>query len=57
MPGKKRKQARFEAMPDPILDSPENIMRALVNTPPKEESDWKYMQEPRDQKEAKSGLR
>lgn len=30
-------------MPELIDDTPENIARALVNTPPKRESDWKYL--------------
>ena len=29
-------------MPEPIPDTPENIMKALVNTPPKKASDWTY---------------
>ena len=32
-------------MPDPIPDTPENIMRAIVNTPPKADDEWRYFQE------------
>ena len=28
-------------MPAPIPDTPENVMRAIVNTPPKKE--WRYL--------------
>lgn len=31
--------------PDPILDNPENIAFALVNTPPKTEDEWDYLKE------------
>ena len=33
------------AMPDPIPDTPENVMRAIVNTPPKSEDEWRYLQD------------
>ena len=32
-------------MPEPIDDSPENIMRAIVNTPPKADDEWRYLSE------------
>ena len=31
-------------MPEPILDTPENIMKAIVNTPPKADDEWRYLQ-------------
>ncbi len=31
------------AMPDPIPDTPENIMRALLSAPPRRENDWDYI--------------
>ncbi len=31
--------------PEPIPDSPENVMRSLVESPPRAESDWKYLEE------------
>ena len=30
-------------MPEPIPDTPENVARALVSTPPKDEGDWDYL--------------
>ena len=32
-------------MPEPIPDTPENIMRAVVSTPPKAKDEWRYLQE------------
>ena len=30
-------------MPAPIPDTPENVARALVITPPKDEGEWDYL--------------
>ena len=38
-------------LPDPIPDTPENIARAILSTPPKKREDWKHVQE----REANSG--
>ena len=35
-------------MPEPIPDTPENIMRAILNTPPKSDDEWDYLKRPRD---------
>ena len=32
-------------MPEPIPDTPENTMRALLATPPKKEDDWDYLKD------------
>ena len=32
-------------MPAPIPDTPENVARALVTTPPKGEADWGYLKD------------
>ena len=32
-------------MPEQIPDTPENVMRALVNSPPRKPDEWKFMQE------------
>ncbi len=32
-------------MPDPIPDTPENVARALLTTPPKGEDEWDYLKE------------
>ena len=37
-------------MPAPIPDTPENVARALVTTPPKDEGDWGYLKA--DEREA-----
>ena len=31
-------------MPEPIDDTIENVMDAVLTTPPKERSEWKYLQ-------------
>lgn len=30
-------------MPEPIPDTPENVARALLNTPPKKRDDWDFI--------------
>ena len=30
-------------MPEPIPDTPENIARALLASPPKKDEEWEYM--------------
>ena len=32
-------------MPEPIPDTPENIARALLTTPPKDEGEWDYLKD------------
>ena len=39
------KRARRQKMPDPIPDTPENIMQAILNTPPKDPDKWRYLQD------------
>ena len=39
-------------MPEQIPDSPENIMRAVLSTPPRKSGEWKFMQERKQRKEA-----
>ena len=34
------------AMPKPIPDTPENVARALLNTPPKRPAEWDYLRKP-----------
>ena len=31
-------------MPEPIPDTPENIARIILNTPPKKPHEWRYLQ-------------
>ena len=42
---KKRSRGRpvEKPLPAPISDTPENVARALVSTPPKDEGDWDYL--------------
>ena len=46
-PPKKRRRGRpvEKEMPEPIPDTPENVARALLSTPPKEDGDWDYMKD------------
>lgn len=32
-------------MPEPIPDTPENIAKAVLFTPPKKRSEWRFVQE------------
>ena len=32
-------------LPDPIPDTPENIMKAFLKTPPRKRKDWKFVQD------------
>ena len=32
-------------MPAPIPDTPENVARALLTTPPKDEDEWNYLKD------------
>ena len=41
----RRKSPQKREMPERIPDSPENIMRALVEAPPKKVRDWEYLKE------------
>ena len=44
---KKRTRGRpvEKPMPEPIPDTPENIARALLTTPPKKKDEWDYLKE------------
>ena len=33
-------------MPETIPDTPENVARALLNTPPKKPAEWDYLRKP-----------
>ena len=39
------------SMPEPIQDTPENIMKALLDTPPRKREDWKFVQK-REEKDS-----
>ena len=36
-----------KSMPELIPDTPENVARALLNTPPKDKADWEFLRERR----------
>lgn len=44
---KKRSRGRpvEKPLPDPIPDTPENVARALVTTPPKDDDEWDYLKD------------
>ena len=46
-PDPKRPRGRpvTNTMPEPIPDTPENIARALLTTPPKKEDEWDYLKD------------
>ena len=48
MTDRKRNQPAKSVLPDPIPDTPENIMQAILTTPPKDPDEWRYLQEPDD---------
>ena len=41
----KKRGRPSKAMPDPIPDTPENVAKALVATPPKDPKDWKFLKQ------------
>ena len=42
----KRSRGRpSRSMPEQIPDTPENVARALLNTPPKHNDEWDYMKD------------
>ena len=41
----KGRRAKAE-MPARILDTPENVARALLNAPPKKPAEWEYLRKP-----------
>lgn len=42
---RKRGRPVEKPMPAPIPDTPENVARALLTTPPKDEGDWDYLKD------------
>lgn len=41
---KKRGRPVEKPLPEPIDASPEDVMRAILATPPRKDDDWPYMQ-------------
>lgn len=44
-PQRPRGRPRTHALPDPIPDSPQNVARILMTTPPPKESEWQYLKD------------
>ena len=45
--GKVGKGSRAKrAMPEQIPDTPENVVRALLSTPPKKPAEWEHLRKP-----------
>lgn len=42
---KRGRPATKRLMPDPIPETPENVMHAIVNTPSKRPDEWRYLQD------------
>ena len=42
---KKRGRPVQHELPEPIPDTPKNIMRALLKTAPRKDDEWKFMRE------------
>lgn len=47
---RKRKRGRpaERTMPEPIDADPEDVMRAILSTPPKKRDEWRYLQDDHD---------
>ena len=43
--GKKAGRPPTLTMPEPIPDTPENVAKAMMRTPPRKRGEWKFMQE------------
>ena len=44
-PNKPRGRPVEHKLPEPIPDTPENIMKAFLKTPPRKREEWKFVQE------------
>ncbi len=44
-PQRPRGRPRTHSMPDPIPDSPQNVARILMTTPPPKDSEWQYLRD------------
>lgn len=47
-PKRKRGRPVKYPMPEQIPDTPENVARAVMNTPPKKADDWRFMKKRRN---------
>lgn len=49
--GRPKGQSKYSEHFDNIPDTPENVAKALFSTPPKKDSEWKYLKEQTDSEE------
>ena len=42
---RRRRRLSKRTMPEPIPDTPENVARALVTSPPKAKGEWRYLRD------------
>lgn len=40
---KRKRPSRYDKLPPKIPDTPENIAKAVLNTPPKKADEWRYL--------------
>lgn len=40
---KRGRPSRYDKLPPKIPDTPENIAKAILNTPPKKPDEWRYL--------------
>ena len=45
LPKRPRGRPRTHPMPDHIPDTPQNVARALMTTPPPKDSEWQYLRD------------
>ena len=45
LPKRPRGRPRTHTMPNPISDSPQNVARILMTTPPPKDSEWQYLKD------------
>ena len=38
-------KSKYDDMPEPIPDTPENVAKAILSTPPKKADEWEYLKE------------
>ncbi len=45
MKDKRAGKRNYNDLPEPIPDTPENVARAILGTPPKAKSEWRYLRD------------
>ena len=44
---KRGRPSKYDKLPDKIPNTPENIAKAILNTPPKKPEEWRYLKSDR----------